>query len=76
MPVTATPPESRNLKIEFDREDDRRWIADIPDLPGVTVYGDSKEDALAKVQERACRVLADEIREQGQSHSEVKSSFA
>ena len=76
MPSTATPRESRNLTIEFDHEDDGRWIAEIPDLPGVMVYGNSKEDALAKVQELAFRVLADEIRELGQSYSAVKFSFA
>jgi predicted RNase H-like HicB family nuclease len=74
MPTTAT--ESRNLTIEFDREDDGRWIADIPELPGVMVYGESKEDALKKVQELAFRVLADEVREQGQLISSVRFSFA
>ena len=75
MAVSASPRESRNLTIEFDREDDGRWIAEIPDLPGVMVYGESKEDALAKVQELAFRVLADEIRDLGQSYSAVRFSF-
>jgi predicted RNase H-like HicB family nuclease len=74
MPATAT--ESRKLTIEFDREDDGRWIADIPELPGVMVYGSSKEDVLAKVQELAFRVLADEVRDQGQLYSAVRFSFA
>ena len=34
-------------QIEIDREQDGRWIADIPDLPGVMVYGASEEDAIA-----------------------------
>ena len=74
MATSAT--ESRNLTIEFDREDDGRWIADVPELPGVMVYGSSKEDALAKVQELAFRVLADEIRDQGQLYTAVRFSFA
>lgn len=38
-----------NLTIEYDREEDGRWIADIPELPGVLVYGDTKEEANIKV---------------------------
>ena len=34
-------------KIEFDREEDGRWIADIPALPGVMVYGATREEAKA-----------------------------
>jgi predicted RNase H-like HicB family nuclease len=33
--------------IELEREDDGRWIAEVPDLPGVLVYGTSREDAIA-----------------------------
>jgi predicted RNase H-like HicB family nuclease len=43
--------------VEVDREDDGRWIADIPELPGVMAYGDSKEEAKAKVEELALRVV-------------------
>ena len=32
-------PAAFDLKVEFDRETDGRWIADIPALPGVMVYG-------------------------------------
>ena len=54
-----------NLTLEFDREEDGRWIAEILELPGVMVYGQSREDALASVQALAFRVLADliELRE-------------
>lgn len=50
-------------KIEFDREEDGRWIADIPALPGVMVYGATREEAKAKVKVLALRVVADEIEE-------------
>lgn len=50
-----------NFSIEFDREEDGRWIADIPQLPGVMVYGATKEEAKAKVEALALRVLADQI---------------
>ena len=48
-----------NPRIEIDREADGRWIADVPDLPGVMVYGDSEADAIAKVTALAERVIAD-----------------
>jgi predicted RNase H-like HicB family nuclease len=50
-----------NLVIEIDREDDGRWIAEVPTLPGVLVYGGSREQALARVKALALRVLAERI---------------
>lgn len=47
------------LSIEIDREEDGRWIADVPDLSGVMTYGQSRDDAVAKVQAPTLRVLAD-----------------
>ncbi|MBI2446960.1 MAG: type II toxin-antitoxin system HicB family antitoxin [Candidatus Omnitrophica bacterium] len=46
------------MNIEIEIEDDGRWIAEIPDLPGVMGYGLSKEEAIAKVETLALRVLA------------------
>lgn len=50
-----------NLSIELDREQDGRWIAEIPYLPGVMVYGDSQPEVLKKVQILAFHVIADLI---------------
>src|SRR5258708_20484124 len=50
-----------NFKIELEREDDGRWIAEVPDLPGVLTYGTSRDDAMAHVQALALRVLADRL---------------
>jgi predicted RNase H-like HicB family nuclease len=47
--------------VQFDREMDGRWIAEVPELPGVMVYGESREAALAKVLSLAYTVLADEV---------------
>lgn len=47
--------------IEIEQEEDGRWIADIPELPGVMVYGDSREEAIAKVKALALRVVADRL---------------
>jgi predicted RNase H-like HicB family nuclease len=49
------------LKIELDRETDGRWIAEVPALPGVMVYGDTREEAVAKVQALALHAIADRI---------------
>jgi len=40
------------MKIEIEREDDGRWIADLPDLPGVLVYGMTEAEARNKPQLR------------------------
>ena len=50
-----------NLQIELERENDGRWIADVPDLPGVMTYGQSRDEAIAHVQALALRVLADRL---------------
>jgi predicted RNase H-like HicB family nuclease len=71
MPAVATN-RAQLFKIEFDREEDGRWIADVPDLPGVLVYGDSKKEALAKAEALALRVLADRIEETGEPQLEVR----
>ena len=50
-----------NFKIEFEREEDGRWIAEIADLPGVLAYGTTREEAEAAVEALALRVIADRI---------------
>lgn len=50
-----------NFKIEFDREEDGRWIAEISDLLGVMAYGATREEAEAAVEALALRVIADRI---------------
>ena len=49
------------MKIEIDREDDGRWIAEIPELPGVMAYGNNRSEAISKAQVLALRVLADKL---------------
>jgi predicted RNase H-like HicB family nuclease len=50
-----------NLWIEIEQEHDGRWIAEIADLPGVLTYGRTREEAIAKVQALALRVIADRL---------------
>lgn len=47
------------LIIEVEREDDGRWIAELPALPGVLAYGSSADEAKAKAKVLALRVIAD-----------------
>jgi len=57
---------SMKLTIEIEREDDERWLAEVPQLPGVMVYGETRDDAIRRVQVLALRVLADRL-EHGES---------
>ena len=52
--------------LEIEREEDGRWIAEIPELPGVMKYGDTREVAIAQTEALALRVLAERI-EHGRS---------
>ena len=48
-------------QIEIEREADDRWIAEIPALPGVMVYGKTEHEAVRAVRALALRVLTDRI---------------
>jgi predicted RNase H-like HicB family nuclease len=50
-----------NLTVETDREEDGRWIAEVPDLGGVLAYGQTRDEAIARAQALALRVLADRL---------------
>ena len=62
--------------IEFDQEEDGRWIAEVPSLPGVMVYGETKEDAENKVEVLALRVLADCMEHQKKTTRTVEFAVA
>lgn len=47
--------------VELEQEVDGRWIAEVPELPGVLVYGATVGEATAKVKALALRVLADRL---------------
>jgi predicted RNase H-like HicB family nuclease len=47
-----------NFNIEFELEDDGRWIAEIAEIPGVLAYGATREEAKAHVEDLALRVIA------------------
>jgi predicted RNase H-like HicB family nuclease len=47
--------------VEYEQEADGRWCAEVVELPGVLAYGQSSEEAIAKAQALALRVLADRL---------------
>ena len=51
--------DQMKLHVEYEQEEDGRWIAEIPELPGVMCYGMSRNDAAAKVGALALRAIAD-----------------
>ena len=62
--------------VEFEREDDGRWLAEVLELPGVLAYGDSSDEAIARAQALALRAIADRL-EHGEGAREfVDISFA
>ena len=58
-----------NLSIESEQEEDGRWLAEVPQLPGVLAYGLSRDEALSRAQILALRVLAERL-EHGESSAE------
>jgi predicted RNase H-like HicB family nuclease len=60
--------------VETEQEDDGRWIAEIPQIPGAMAYGATRNEAVARVQALGLRVLAERI-EQGESSPEIQQVF-
>lgn len=63
------------MQIEIEREDDGRWLAEIPDLPGVMVYGQTQAEAVSKAKALALRVMADRL-EHGETIPELREVFS
>ena len=59
-----------NLTIELDREDDGRWIAEVPEL-NILLYGDSKQDAILRARLAAREIVPDRI-----AHAELPPDSA
>jgi predicted RNase H-like HicB family nuclease len=65
-----------HLSIEYEREEDGRWLAEVPQLPGVLTYGGTAEEAMARAEALALRVLAERL-EQGENRPQpISISFA
>jgi predicted RNase H-like HicB family nuclease len=66
---------SQKYKIELEQENDGRWIAEVIELSGAMVYGDSRQQAITKVEALALRILADRL-EHGEIFQELDLLFA
>jgi predicted RNase H-like HicB family nuclease len=64
-----------DFTVDVERETDGRWIGEIPELPGVLAYGDSREEAISKAKALAFRVLADRL-EHGETIPQIEGVFA
>lgn len=60
------------LTLEVDRENDGRWLAEVPDFAGVLAYGKTREEAIARVEALALRLLADRL-EHGEAGPDLVS---
>ncbi len=64
-----------HVTIEVEQEEDGRWIAEDPDLPGVLAYGQTREEAIAWTKVLALRVLADRL-EHGEPVPDMSDVFS
>jgi predicted RNase H-like HicB family nuclease len=62
------------LRVELEHEGDGRWLAEVVELPGVLAYGTTRDEALAKAQALALRVIADRL-EHGERAPELDKLF-
>jgi predicted RNase H-like HicB family nuclease len=63
------------LKVEVEQETDGRFLAEVPELPGVMAYGQTRKQAIEKVEALALRTLADRV-EQGEPVPQLPQIFS
>ena len=63
------------MRLEIEQEEDGRWLAEAPALPGVMAYGASRDEAVAKVEVLALRVMAERL-EHGERAPELDRLFS
>ncbi len=64
-----------NLAVETEQETDGRWLAEIPQIPGVMAYGATRQEAIARAEALALRVFADRL-EHGEMPDELAAVFS
>lgn len=62
--------------IEHEREEDGRWLAEVPELPGVLAYGATIDEAMAKAEVLALRVLAERLEHNEAGPQPISIGFA
>jgi predicted RNase H-like HicB family nuclease len=63
------------LTVDVEREIDGRWLAEVPQLPGVLAYAQTRPEAIARAQALALRVIADRL-DHGEAVPELGQVFA
>jgi predicted RNase H-like HicB family nuclease len=53
--------DEQRMRVDLEQEEDGRWIAEVSDLPGVFAYGQTRDEALARAEALALRVIADRL---------------
>ena len=64
-----------NFSIQHEQEDDGRWLAEVPELPGVLAYGETADKAMVKVEALALRVIAERLEQEESSPLPIVFSF-
>ncbi len=64
------------FSVEIEQEEDGRWIAEVTDLPGAMAYGRNPEEAIAKAQALALRVIAERLEHGEQYPTDLNITFA
>jgi predicted RNase H-like HicB family nuclease len=62
------------VTVEIEQESDNRWIAEVPSIPGALAYGQSRDEAVSRVETLVLRILADRL-EHGETAPELKQVF-
>lgn len=62
------------LTVEYEQEEDGRWLAEVKELPGVLAYGKDPDKAASRAQALALRVVADRL-ESGESAPTLMFTF-
>lgn len=65
-----------NYTVECEQEEDGRWLAEVNELPGSMAYGSTSDEAIAKVEALALRVLAERIENGETQGQQFTVSFA
>jgi predicted RNase H-like HicB family nuclease len=65
-----------DFTLEFEQEADGRWLAEVPELPGVLAYGASRDEALSRAEVLALRVIADRLEHQESGAQPIRISLA
>jgi predicted RNase H-like HicB family nuclease len=63
------------LTVETELESDGRWIAEIPQIPGVLAYGSTQQEAVSRAEALALRILAERL-EHGERSPEIEHFFS